>query len=392
MNIAFLSYEYPLETGLGGIGTYVYQIAKLFSERGIGVHVVCGSFGKDRSFMEHEHLTIHLVNCRNREEFKIVAPPRLLSVHEQSKLDLVEAPDYGAESINIKSFLPKVPLVVKFHVPSYLVKKLNDFYFDRRIDRRIKHLFVSYNYQKDEDYKAAIQADYFLTPSLSLGDIISKDWKIDRNQIIHAPNPYTANERLLEISPETTSSTILYLGRLETRKGVYNLSKVVPLVLKEVPAAKFIFLGKDDRSPWRKNSMKELMMEQIGAYKKQVQFLEKVDLFEIPKYLSQASICVIPSLWDNFPNVCLEAMASARGIVASKNGGMSEMLSSINGKFLVDPHNVKEISSAITFLLKNDQERISYARDCRRKVIEYYSDKLVDELIHLYQNLINSWV
>jgi glycosyltransferase involved in cell wall biosynthesis len=332
-------------------------------------------------------LTIHFVKCKSREEFRKIAPQRLLAIHKQTKLDLIEAPEYGAESIYVKHLMPEVPLIVKLHTPGYLVKRFNDFYFDKRIDRRIKHFFATSNYKKDEDYIAAIKADYLLSPSHSLGDIISNDWKIERSKIIHAPNPYKANINLLRIPPETTSKTILYIGRLETRKGVYKLSQSIPLVIKEIPDANFIFLGKDDRSPWRKNSMKQFLMEEIGACINHVQFIEQVSLFDIPGYLSQADICVFPSIWENFPNVCLEAMASGRGIVASKNGGMVDMLSPVDESFLVDPQDANEIATAIIYLLKNKTERINYGRECRVRAVSYYSGSLVEELINLYQEL-----
>jgi glycosyltransferase involved in cell wall biosynthesis len=133
--------------------------------------------------------------------------------------------------------------------------------------------------------------------------------------------------------------------------------------------------------------MKQLLLKKIGNHKDRVQFIEHVSLFEIPGYLAQAGVCAIPSIWDNFPNVCLEAMASGRGIVAGRNGGMVDMLLPVNGSFLVDPHQVHEIASAIIYLLKNERERLNYGRACRVRAVEYYSGTLIEELVQLYKKL-----
>ena len=387
MRIAFVTYEYPPETGLGGIATYVYQIAHAFSKREIYVHVVCGSPHASLDVTENGHLIIHRIKANGRADFITKSPATLASIHKQNSLDLIEAPDYGAESLHIKEKLPHITLLVKLHTPAYLVKRLNDYYYDKRIDRKIKYLFANYKPQQDDDYQAAIKADYLLAPSKSIAEIISRDWKIDKEKIIHAPNPYLANENLAAISSNRNNKTVLYIGRLETRKGVYNLSKAIPLVLKQIPEAHFIFLGRDDRGPHRERSMKEVLYKEIGSHKDKVQFVEQVSLFEIPEFLEEASVCVFPSLWENFPNVCLEAMTAATAVVASKNGGMQEMLSPIKGARLVDPFDVEEIAEAVVYLLRNDEERHSYAEESRERIASYYSGQLIDELTALYHNL-----
>ena len=53
------------------------------------------------------------------------------------------------------------------------------------------------------------------------------------------------------------AKTVLYIGRLETRKGVYNLAKAIPEVVKKIPDVRFVFLGKDSRGVFREKSMKK---------------------------------------------------------------------------------------------------------------------------------------
>lgn len=384
MRIVFVSYEYPPDTGFGGIATYVFQISHALSNRGLDVHVICGTGDKNSIIIEKEHLSIYRIQCNSRNTFSKLVPDTLKKINDEKIIELIEAPEYGAESLYIKPSFPNIPLIVKFHTPAYLIKKLNDHYYNKQWYRKIKHAFVKYKPENDNEYKAALQADYLTSPSVSLREIISKEWNLNADRIMLSPYPYIPNNELLNIPLQNSGKTVLYVGRLENRKGVYNLSKAIPKVLEQVPDARFIFLGKNDRGPWRKEKMKEILIKELDSAIEHTEFIDHVPLTAIPSFLAKASVSVIPSLFDNFPNVCLEAMAAARGIVASKIGGMAEMIGKCNGGLLIDPHSVDEIAQAITFLLQHEQERTSFGMNSRQHILDYYSNKLIDKLIEQY--------
>jgi glycosyltransferase involved in cell wall biosynthesis len=117
--------------------------------------------------------------------------------------------------------------------------------------------------------------------------------------------------------------------------------------------------------------------------------VDRVPLEQLPDFMRQAAVCVYPSLWENFPNVCLEAMAAGRAVVGSREGGMADMLNHVPGAMLVDPHSVPDIAAAIVHLLLHPEERIKTALAGRKKINDYYNGKLVPELIALYRSFIN---
>src|SRR5690606_20861645 len=68
MRIAFVSYEFPPDTGIGGIATYVKQISQMLSTAGFGVEVVCASPEREGRTEENEMLAVTRVRCMNTEE------------------------------------------------------------------------------------------------------------------------------------------------------------------------------------------------------------------------------------------------------------------------------------------------------------------------------------
>ena len=157
-------------------------------------------------------------------------------------------------------------------------------------------------------------------------------------------------------------------------------------MLAQVPDTKFIFLGRNDRGPWRKETMKDVLLRNLKGHESHIEFIDQVSLPEVYRLLEQTKVCVFPSLWENFPNVCLEAMAAGKGIVASRSGGMKEMLEPVNGGVLINPHNVAELADAITTLLLDDTKRNAMGERSRKRVVDYYAQALPEQLITLYKS------
>ncbi|MEP6700806.1 MAG: glycosyltransferase family 4 protein [Bacteroidota bacterium] len=388
MRICLITYEYPPDTGIGGIGTYMYQLSKSLEKKKIKTEIICATGKKSYTEEQGDYLSITRINCHSTEEFRKLAPPVAKERFDIKPFDVIECPEFGAEGLHIKEVLPDIPLVIKFHTPKFLIKEINDFYYDQLWWRKLKlKAGFRYNYKHDPEYKATLRADMLIAPSHSIKQIIATRWGIEEKKIIHLPYIYDPSPELLNIQPGSKSKTILYMGRLETRKGVYNLAKAIPLILEKIPDARFIFLGKDSRGPLREKSMKSVLEKEVAAFANSVSFLDHVSLDKIPFYLAQAQVCVFPSLWENFPNVCLEAMSTARNIVASQNGGMRDMLEDISTEQLVNPHDVMALADNIIASLQNNSAS-DIALQNREKVLQEYGDMVIDKIIQLYQSLL----
>lgn len=387
MHLGFVSYEFPPDTGQGGIATYVQQVSGLLSARGVEIDVIVASPKSSGTIRRSSTLRIHYITCASREEFIRRSPSTLVSIHEKFPFDGIECPEYGAEARFIREKLPQVKLWVKLHTPSYLVKRLNDRYYDQRIWRRIKNRWKPYRKEKDPEYLALLNADRVLAPCESMRQIAIRDWGLSPDRVLTVPNPYKVGEAFAGIELPDGSPTVIYAGRLETRKGVWNLAKAIPMVLKKMPEARFIFLGKDSRGPLRERSMKSVLLTELGVHADRVEFIDAVPLEDVPKLMARASIAVFPSLWENFPNVCLEAMAAGRAVVASKEGGMVDMLSPCEGGLFVDPENPEEIAVALLSLLEDSDRVRSMGMRNRERALTYYGKKLIGELFDMYREL-----
>src|SRR6266540_4231556 len=235
MKIAFISYEFPPETGYGGIGTYTYQISKALSARGHHVEVFSSSPDKEVLNVEIENSVIlHRVKADKRSIFS----ERIVDIFQKRNaiigFDLIESPEYCAEGLAVRKAFPSVPMVVKLHTPVFLVKKLNNFYTKQPLKKQVKKILgqKTYNKQNDRDYQLVKNADAVCSPSFALTEILKKEWNLNGVEII--TNILVPEETYFSIPISENDCTIItYIGRLDVRKGIKSLIEAIPVVLKK---------------------------------------------------------------------------------------------------------------------------------------------------------------
>jgi glycogen synthase len=388
MKIAFISYEYPPDTAVGGIATYVYQAAKMMNERGHNVEVFAASGKRNCSEVENG-IIVHRIKIDNRKNFPELIGAVFAERHALTHFDVLEGPEYGADAKFAVRLAPEIPLVVKLHTPSFMVGQLGHLepsLKDKiRISlgalRRLKKPPLTYGYQYDSenDFERlhVLEADDIASPSISLGEKLTNLWELQSHKLSHLPNPYVPVRELLDIPLETQTNVVSFLGRLEMRKGITDLTMAIPLILKQCPDVKFRFVGKLGISPISSLNMQEYIEKRLNRYLKSLEFIGAVSLENIPNMLSSTDICVFPSRWENFPNVCLEAMSAGRGIVGSSSGGMSDMLENGKSGFLVPPRSPQKIAEAVIKLVKNPVLRMQLGKSARDRVLsEYNADRI----------------
>jgi glycogen synthase len=392
MKLAYVSYEFPPDTITGGIGTYVHEVTRSMCRRGHWVEVFCASpYRESLHEMTEDGLIVHRVHSL-REGFRDAVARNFATRHEQVGFDLLESPEYGADGLAIKQQFPELPLVVKCHTPGFFVRRLNQALRAGSWTQRLRRSLGLGQYRKrvDAEYRLASLAERVISPSASLADQLSVDWELGPGAIEVIPNPYVPRRALLEIPVATNYRVVTFTGRLEVRKGVAALAEAIPRVLKQHPDVVFRLIGKNGRAPHGSGSMVEALKKQLAPHLAQIEFIDHVPLEQVPTYLARTDICVYPSLWENFPYVCLEAMSAARGIVASQEGGMCDMLTDIDGGELIDPTDSQQMADKIIDLLAHPQRRQAMGTRAREKIVRYYSTTVVRIIEDFYTSVVAS--
>ena len=121
MRICLVHEEYPEETNFGGIATYQKNVAEELVKQGHQVYVICRSLTQDKTYQENGvHIFRIYVPQTNNVKFYIEYRQKVATIlrklQANNQIDLIETPDWGAETIFFEKDR-QVPLVVRLHTP-----------------------------------------------------------------------------------------------------------------------------------------------------------------------------------------------------------------------------------------------------------------------------------
>ena len=397
MRIAFISYEYPPDTACGGIATYVAQAARMLSNRGHEVEVFTSSphcAGSE----SNGSLVVHRIQTDDRTRFPEPIALLFADRNDVERFDVRQGPDCMAEAASASALAPDVPLVVKLHTGMSLIQGIlfSTLRFRTRVCKRLGAIrreecpiWTADHPSHAIGRRYALAADEVAAPSQAISRRCIRMWGLDQSRISCYPYPFQASAALLAIPADTNFRTVTFVGRLEMRKGVIDLADAIPLVLKRRADAKFRFVGAPLSSPEPGVDMRTFLQRRLAGYEASVRFDDAVSHDQVDHVYAASDVCVFPSLWESFGFVCLEAMAAARGVVATGNGGMAELLERGRCGRLVSPRNPGEIARAVVELLSDRALCAELGRRARERVVaQYHPDRIVKLQEQSYQRAI----
>ena len=386
MKIAFISYDYPPDTGGGGIATYVEQAAKMLQNRGNLVEVFTASHYRAGVEIEASGVRIHRIQVQNRKLFPHEIAPVFAKHHALVQFDVLEGPDFGAEAAGGIHLVPELPLVVKLHTPNGIFRQvqaatITEFLPKLRAKLGACHQWLNPHSIENIEKSHAHDADVIAAPSNLIGELLIKQWKLDRQKVHIFPLPYIPSPETLSIPIEQKASQVVtFVGRLEIRKGVLELAQAIPDILKHCPDAKFRFVGQAMQSPNPKQNMQQYLEKLLHPYCHSLEFIGPVPNSQIPFILGQTDVCIFPSLFDSFGLVCLEAMAAGRAVIGSIASGMVEIINTNSVGRLISPNSPQQITQSTIELLQNPELRVQLGIAARERILQEYNLERIGDL------------
>ena len=201
--------------------------------------------------------------------------------------------------------------------------------------------------------------------------------KLKYNEIVALHNFVNESER----NEYVLGDYAFYLGRLSKEKGILNLIEAIG----DIPDAKLLIAGD---GPER---------ERIDAYISEHKLDGRITLLgyqnqdSIHKYITNSRFVVIPSICnENCPYSVLEAMEIGKPIVASRIGGIPELIADGENGYLYKADDINELKEKLTLLLDDDEKVNSFAQKSRELYESYYSpDSYYNELIKIYNKVMS---
>lgn len=174
-----------------------------------------------------------------------------------------------------------------------------------------------------------------------------------------------------------TNPTIGIVGRLTRQKGISYLIKAVPKIVKKFSDLEVLIAGDGEDELMLKNLSKELgvlnKIKFLGYVKNGAEIINSMDIF------------VLPSLWEGFPYVLLEAMILKKPIVATDIYGIREIIDDNKDGLLIKPKSPDSIANAVIELLTNKKRARLLGELAYKKAIKFFTlERTVSKIQNLY--------
>jgi len=235
----------------------------------------------------------------------------------------------------------------------------------------------------------SFMVDHYVTVSESVKRYIIDKSKISAEKISviyngvnikSQDNSYEQNPKM-PFKIENKDRILMTVGRLHKQKGHCYLIQAVSKVRKEFPKVKLLLTGEGEEENNLKKLVKSLDLTNEVIFAGLSSDIEGI--------LPMAELFILPSLWEGFPNALLEAMAAGKPVVATKVGGIPEIVVHGETGILIPPRDTDALAIAIIDLLQNRLKEKDMGEAGRIRAAKRFSIyKMIEKTENLYQELL----
>ncbi|MFH1545351.1 MAG: glycosyltransferase family 4 protein [archaeon] len=371
MRLGIISQGFSPDKYSGGIGRYYSELIEELKKK-IEIHVFTETERKNEG-----NLFFHSVKPK-----KIFLPPvnNYLNAKNYSKkffeklselkneIDLVEGPLGMLNSFHY-SKNKFTPLITSIQTPLSEGLTKRSLFLDRK---------MVYNSEKS----IVKNSDAIVTATNYAKEGIVKDYfRINHPKIVTINQGISTEKfRPMKTEKKFDEPIVLFVGRIEPRKGLKVLIEAMPFVKEK---AKLIVVGEElnQSLPYHREVMDSIERNSV----KEIDFFGYQSEEKLIELYNKADLIVEPSFSESACYVLIEGMACGKAVIASSIGGMSEIaLKELQFK----AGDSRGLAERIDFLLENEGERKNLEKKARERIVKEYSIKKSAET---YFNLYSSF-
>jgi glycosyltransferase involved in cell wall biosynthesis len=395
LRIAFATPEYVTERDFdGGLGNYLQRVAMALAGMGHETHVVTLSQTDEATF-EHDGVMVHrvmlksdwqLLNRITRYRLRatlhwlnlsVQVYRKLKELNRQRPFHLIQYPNYSCCGLFSMLFL-RVPYALR--ASSYQPAWNDARGVNRNLDSRTVERFEGLQFRLSR---------FVYVPSYFLQRILAKEAGLSQVKVIRSPFYLETREWDNSVYDRFLQGKkyLLFFGRLQLHKGIHTLAQALPRFLERNPDADVVLVGRDAESDLAP-SMADYARRQCASFPGRLIVLDNMPHRQLYPVIAGAHLVVLPSLVDNFPNACLEAMGLGKVVIGTVGTSFEELIDDGATGFLVPPNNPEALAEKITSAWSNPKLGEIEAAALQR-VLEFSPEKTVEALLTYYREILH---
>ena len=394
MRIAFITPEFVTEPYFsGGLANYIYRVTRALASMGHDVHVITLSSIDGDEFSKNG-VCIHRVKVKsvslwyqrltrgrlnrtgNCLKFSYLAYRKLQQLHREKPFELIQSPNYKACGL-FGRLLLRVPHVTRISSFRPAWNELSG--VRRNLDAKAMEWLERQHLRL---------CRHIYAPSFTLQRMLHEKTPVKGVEVIRSPFFMETPHQDTSVYEEHLRGKdyLLFFGRLQMHKGIHILGQALPSVFECCPNLYAAFVGLDSGSPLGP-SMREYIRSLAGENAERLVFIDQTPHAQLYPIISRARLVVLPSLIDNLPNTCLEAMALGKPIVGTIGASFDEVLEDGKTGFLVRVGDKDALAEKIVSAWHHPNlNQIGEAARCR--IEDFTPQRTVKALVQYYERIV----
>jgi glycosyltransferase involved in cell wall biosynthesis len=357
-HVAFLSSEYPPRT-YGGLGTTVEALSRFLADSGMQVTVlVPGGTTYAQPPRGVDLLPVPVEDATSDEDYWLT--------YGESAAD-------EARSVGLRADL--------VHAHDWMTA-LGGFVVGRDLDVPVLlsvHLPQTGGPNRALEDVGLCGSDAVLVNSTAVStEIILRN--LPTGELFVVPNGVDL-ARFVPPDHGTVRHQVLYVGRLVPQKGVDVLLRAFGAVLHRQPDTALVIVGDGEQ---------RLYLERLARFlglRQHVEFLGWRSTDEVANLYQSSAVTCVPSIYEPFGLVALEAMASGCPVVVTRVGGLAEIVADDTAGLMVEPGDHLDLASAIAALVSDSARARAMGLAARRRATQFNWTVIAEQTRHLYDEL-----
>ncbi|MHA2052080.1 MAG: glycosyltransferase family 4 protein [Candidatus Hodarchaeales archaeon] len=184
---------------------------------------------------------------------------------------------------------------------------------------------------------------------------------------------------------KNTEINILYAGRLDYKKGLIELIKSAKDITKKFPDANYLIAG---TGPLINDLLR--LVKNEGLHNR-FTFFGHVNQKTLRNLYRESNVFILPSYYEGFPNVILEAMSCGLPTIATNVGGIPEIVQHQKNGLLIPPRNSTAITNALTKILTDESLISDMGKNARYETEKKYSwEHISNKYLKVYSSLLET--
>jgi glycosyltransferase involved in cell wall biosynthesis len=386
MKIGTLTWEYPPRV-VGGIARHCEGLGKALVKQKHDVHLFTLDFPGAPNYEEMDGIKVYRASTELGHPnfltwvlmFNHFLSKRMADVTKTVDFDVMHVHDWLAafSGISFKHYLKK-PIVLTMH--STEVGRAQGL-----------HSPDSFSINGIE-WWATYEADRVIVCSHSMKEEICNHFNLPREKVDIIPNAIDASNYEISVDRGAVrqrygigwgEKLILCVGRLVPQKGVEYFIRAIPLIAKKYPEAKFIIVGEG----WSRDLLEA--EAQASGYANKIAFTGFASDKQVIELMTSADVLVVPSIYEPFGIVALEGMATGVPVVASKVGGLAEVIDHDKTGVFVYPRSPESLAWGIDKVLSDPDHAKMLTKNAKEKLHKAYSwEAVAMKTVEVYKKVV----